>query len=466
MKTQLLKSISSLLFLAFATSTSVAQTAEKPNGSGTESDPYAIATLNNLYWLSQTSTEWDKHYRQTADIDASATSGWDIGDHDSENSTPDSAQGFSPIGNSSGGGSFQGSYDGQNFKVSGLMINRHPVYGSVGLFGRTESATIKNLGVTNVSITGNGSVGGLVGGNVFKPPDPEQYASTVTNCYTTGSVRGRDSIGGLVGFFNHSSVISKSYSTCSVIGTGARVGGLVGVNDHAYITDSYATGSVTGGEKVGGLVGTNGSSTVSNSYSTGLVSTESDSVGGLFGNGFSAVNNCFWDIETSGQLTSVGGEGKTTSEMKRTGTFISSGWDFEGETSNGIENIWDLDMSGVMNDGYPYLWYQDGDATSLDVSDAPVLPDGFAIHQNYPNPFNPTTTISYDLPKRSQVTLGIYDLLGKQIKTLVNQSQDAGNRIAVWDGTDDLGRPVSAGVYLYQIQAGEFTQTRKMLLLK
>jgi flagellar hook assembly protein FlgD len=74
---------------------------------------------------------------------------------------------------------------------------------------------------------------------------------------------------------------------------------------------------------------------------------------------------------------------------------------------------------------------------------------------------------SYDLPEQSQVTLGIYDLLGKQIKTLVKQSQDAGNKIAVWDGTDDLGRPVSgAGVYLYQIQAGDFTQTRKMLLLK
>ena len=73
---------------------------------------------------------------------------------------------------------------------------------------------------------------------------------------------------------------------------------------------------------------------------------------------------------------------------------------------------------------------------------------------------------SYDLPEQSQVTLGIYDLLGKQIKTLVKQSQDAGNKIAVWDGTDDLGRPVSAGVYLYQLQAGDFTQTRKMLLLK
>ncbi len=69
-------------------------------------------------------------------------------------------------------------------------------------------------------------------------------------------------------------------------------------------------------------------------------------------------------------------------------------------------------------------------------------------------------------PERAQVTFGIYDILGKQIKTLVNQSQNAGNKTAVWDGTDNLGRQVSAGVYLYQIQAGEFIQTRKMLLLK
>ncbi len=95
-----------------------------------------------------------------------------------------------------------------------------------------------------------------------------------------------------------------------------------------------------------------------------------------------------------------------------------------------------------------------------------AIPDEFALHANYPNPFNPTTTISYDLPEQAQVTLGIYDILGKQIKTLVNQSQDAGNKIAVWNGTDNLGRQVSAGVYLYQIQAGEFSQTRKMLLLK
>ena len=95
-----------------------------------------------------------------------------------------------------------------------------------------------------------------------------------------------------------------------------------------------------------------------------------------------------------------------------------------------------------------------------------ILPDGFNLDQNYPNPFNPSTRISYDLPEQAQIILGIYDLLGKSIKILVNQSQDAGKKIAVWDGTDNLGRQVSAGVYLYRIQAGEFTQTRKMLLLK
>ena len=73
---------------------------------------------------------------------------------------------------------------------------------------------------------------------------------------------------------------------------------------------------------------------------------------------------------------------------------------------------------------------------------------------------------SYDLPEHAQVTLSIYDIFGNQIKTLVNQFQDAENKIAAWNGTDNLDKPVSAGVYLYQIQAGEFSQTRKMLLLK
>ncbi|MAG20541.1 MAG: hypothetical protein CMF77_00005 [Candidatus Marinimicrobia bacterium] len=118
----------------------------------------------------------------------------------------------------------------------------------------------------------------------------------------------------------------------------------------------------------------------------------------------------------------------------------------------------------VYADNGPFTLTIDG--SQLNINESELIPESFALHANYPNPFNPTTTISYDLPEQAQVTLGIYDLLGKQIKTLVNQSQDAGNRTAVWDGTDDLGRQVSAGVYLYQIEAGDFTQTRKMVLLK
>ena len=105
--------------------------------------------------------------------------------------------------------------------------------------------------------------------------------------------------------------------------------------------------------------------------------------------------------------------------------------------------------------------------TTVSIEDNPSLaPSTFALEQNYPNPFNPSTTISYDLPQQAQVTLDIFDIMGKQKKTLVNQPQDAGNKSAVWNGTDEFGRPVSAGVYLYRIQAGEFTHTRKMLLLK
>jgi hypothetical protein len=133
-----------------------------------------------------------------------------------------------------------------------------------------------------------------------------------------------------------------------------------------------------------------------------------------------------------------------------------------------ISGTWTIMATDGTHDVYaengPFTLTIDG--SKLEIADNDLIPETFALHANYPNPFNPTTTISYDLPEQSQITLGIYDILGKQIKTLINQSQDAGSKIAIWDGTDNLGRQVSAGVYLYQIQAGAFTQTRKMLLLK
>jgi hypothetical protein len=96
----------------------------------------------------------------------------------------------------------------------------------------------------------------------------------------------------------------------------------------------------------------------------------------------------------------------------------------------------------------------------------PVTPITFTLHQNYPNPFNPITSLRYDLPEQAQVTLTIYDLMGREVTQLVNTTQDAGYRSVQWNATDMHGKPVSGGVYLYQIQVGEFVQTRKMVLLK
>jgi microbial collagenase len=95
-----------------------------------------------------------------------------------------------------------------------------------------------------------------------------------------------------------------------------------------------------------------------------------------------------------------------------------------------------------------------------------VSPKVFALHQNYPNPFNPITSFRYELPEKSHVTIEIYDMLGREVRTLVNTTQDAGFNSVIWNATNDYGKPVSTGVYLYQIQAGEFVQTRKMVLLK
>ena len=95
-----------------------------------------------------------------------------------------------------------------------------------------------------------------------------------------------------------------------------------------------------------------------------------------------------------------------------------------------------------------------------------LLPEVFSLHQNYPNPFNPVTKLRYDLPENGHVNITIYDMLGREVKILINQTQNSGYRSIIWDATNDYGKPVSAGIYLYQIQAGEYMRTKKMVLLK
>jgi hypothetical protein len=96
----------------------------------------------------------------------------------------------------------------------------------------------------------------------------------------------------------------------------------------------------------------------------------------------------------------------------------------------------------------------------------PNIPTEYALFHNYPNPFNPITTLRYYLPDDMNVKITIYDIMGRVVKTLINSSQNAGYKSSQWNATNDAGQPVSAGVYLYTIEAGQYRQTKKMVLLK
>ncbi len=109
---------------------------------------------------------------------------------------------------------------------------------------------------------------------------------------------------------------------------------------------------------------------------------------------------------------------------------------------------------------------EDYNGQQLDISNAINTPVQFRLNQNYPNPFNPTTTLAYDLPKDELVNITIYDMMGRMVSNLVSSQQNAGYKSIQWDATNNAGQPVSAGVYLYSIEAGEFRQTKKMVLLK
>ncbi len=94
------------------------------------------------------------------------------------------------------------------------------------------------------------------------------------------------------------------------------------------------------------------------------------------------------------------------------------------------------------------------------------LPSAFNLQQNYPNPFNPVTSINYQLASDTHVTLTVYDIMGQKIRTVVSEDQSAGFRSVVWNGKDNYNNPVSSGVYFYRLHAGNYIQTRKMILMR
>ena len=266
------------------------------------------------------------NYALGADIDASATAGWNGG------------AGWTPLGAFAIGNRFSGTFAGLGHRVSNLTtVNDYTVSSrDAGFFGDI-SGTVRDTGVVDIDATGPGVetfTGGLAG-----------YSSgTISNSYATGHVSGTGYTGGLVGA--NVGTIRNSYSTVNVTSGGTALGyatgGLVGKNAINTISNSYATGAVTGTDAVGGLVGlsegysTSSVSTISNSYSTGSVFGNTN-VGGLLGKKVSGtVTNSYWDTTTSGQSSSAGGGGLTTAQMKQASSF--AGWDMT--SSGGSTAVW------------------------------------------------------------------------------------------------------------------------------
>jgi hypothetical protein len=111
------------------------------------------------------------------------------------------------------------------------------------------------------------------------------------------------------------------------------------------------------------------------------------------------------------------------------------------------------------------IWTK-GAPTDVDDHDGSNLPNAFSLVQNYPNPFNPSTTIEYSVPNRAHVTVEIFNLLGQQVRTLIDEMKSPGKYKTEWGGTDSAGKLVSTGIYLYRLTAGDFVETKKMVLLK
>jgi len=288
-------------------------------GRGTETEPYLIYTAQQLDTIGLVPCDWDKHFKLMANINMSQYS------YDRALIAP-----YTP----SESRAFKGVFDGNGHTISHLTIEGR---GYLGLFGLLKSgAEVKNLGVTEVDITGSrGHVGGIVG---------ESNRSTVSGCFSTGAVRGGTYTGGLVGDLRGGSIVC-----------------------------CYSAADVAGNQSTGGLLGGNTFGTVTNCYSMGRVRFAPDvwpyiddilfRVGGLVGLGLeepgapqSEVVGCFWDVEASSRGESDGGTGLTTAQMQTASTFLNAGWDFVDETENGTEDIWWI----VEGQDYPRLWWERG----------------------------------------------------------------------------------------------------------
>jgi len=179
------------------------------------------------------------------------------------------------------------------------------------------------------------------------------------------------------------------------------------------------------------------------------------------GSGITEVYDVFYKIGTADWQVLATGLSNTTG-LDTLSDFISedSNWVFLEVTTR--DQVGNYDSTGTAEDSV-YILRNPTDVG--EDTDSP-LPSTFSLSQNYPNPFNPTTSIEFDLPRRSQVKVIVYNLLGQEVSRLVDQEFPAGNHRITWDGSTISGVRASTGFYFYRLEAEGFIETKKMLLLK
>jgi len=321
-------------------------------GTGEPNDPYLIYTAEHLNSLGAEPNDYAKCFRLMADIDLSAYV------YDRAVIAPDTGGERDPWTHvAANERAFTGLFDGNSFKITNLRIVGDNSLGLLGILA--EGAEVCSLGIVNANVTGGLETGALACFNRM---------GTITKCYSSGTVSGRGTTGGLVAW--NAGEVSASYSVATVSGD-RQAGGLVGVNSGS-ISECYSRGSVFGGNEMyssvaglvavnrlgnpyGGGIGPNG--TIFNCYSTGVVT------GGFYIDGCvgtpdgwptEGITSCFWDIDASGILHSINGVGLSTVEMQTASTFLDAGWDFAGETVNGPNDVWTI----VEGQTYPLLSWQ------------------------------------------------------------------------------------------------------------
>ena len=385
------------------------------------------------------------------------------------------------------------------------------IYGGTyigGLVGWNLDAVIDSCEVSGSINTINGTGGGLVGFNQDKISHCHAQCdvSTITagglvgydefgqiiDCSASGNIFSIDAVaGGLVGSA-YQSTISNSFSNCSVGGF-TFTGGLVGrITYKTDIQNCYARGDVSG-QPTGffsatggfcGLVdgyGINLGSSIENCYAMnevlvlgGDTTTDKGFIGTVTQT--NTFTNNFFCINPSGHVSDAAGAATPmdSTAMRNIATYtnittegLTSAWDFAYNYHDdaGIDDLWDMDTSGTFNDGFPFLFWQNGDAVALPEPEVAIaeigLPDKYALLPAYPNPFNPRTAISYQLSADSHVELNIYNVRGKLIDRLTKAYMEAGTYELIWNASD-----MPSGVYIVRMVAEDFIASQKMVLLK